>query len=92
MQRLETSDVPFAPVNDTAEVLADAQVQHLGLIATAEHPTEGKVTGIRSPVLFDGARGGIEPAPSFGEHTRSVLAGLGYSAEEIEGLAKAGVI
>jgi crotonobetainyl-CoA:carnitine CoA-transferase CaiB-like acyl-CoA transferase len=31
-------------------------------------------------------------APAPGEHTRDVLAGLGLSTEEIEGLAAAGVI
>jgi crotonobetainyl-CoA:carnitine CoA-transferase CaiB-like acyl-CoA transferase len=86
MVKLEENDVPFAPVNDTAEVCADPQVQHLGTLCETTHPTEGKVVGIRNPITFDGERGDIVPAPTHGEHTASVLGELGYSAEEIRAL------
>ena len=90
MALLETNDVPFAPVNDTAEVFADPQVKHLDPLCTVTHPTEGKVTGLRNPVLFDGARSDITAAPTLGEHNRSVLCEIGCSEEEILELEKNG--
>jgi crotonobetainyl-CoA:carnitine CoA-transferase CaiB-like acyl-CoA transferase len=86
MVLLEESDVPFAPVNDIADVCADPQVQHLGTLCETNHPTEGKVVAIRNPVMFDGERGDVAPAPTHGEHTVSVLAELGYSPAEIREL------
>lgn len=84
MQALESNDVPFAPVNDTADVCVDPQVQHLGTLCETTHPTEGKVVGIRNPLTFDGERGEIVAAPAFGEHTASVLGELGYSDDDIK--------
>jgi crotonobetainyl-CoA:carnitine CoA-transferase CaiB-like acyl-CoA transferase len=37
-------------------------------------------------------RGRLAPAPSLGEHTEAVLTVAGYSAEEVDGLRKRGVI
>jgi len=88
MALLEANDVPFAPVNDTAEVFEDPQVKYLDPLCTVTHPTEGKVTGLRSPILFDGARSDIIAAPTLGEHNRSVLADIGYTEEEILALEK----
>ncbi|OFZ96395.1 MAG: hypothetical protein A3H35_05080 [Betaproteobacteria bacterium RIFCSPLOWO2_02_FULL_62_17] len=88
MGLLETNDVPFAPVNDTAEVFEDPQVKHLDPLCTVTHPTEGQVVGLRNPVRFDGARPDISAAPTLGEHNRSVLADIGYSEEDILELEK----
>ncbi len=89
MQVLEENDVPFAPVNDIAEVCVDPQVKHLGTLCETTHPTEGKVVGIRNPVMFDGERGDVVAAPTHGEHTQSVLSELGYTEEEIRELEAA---
>jgi len=85
---LEDNDVPFAPINDTAEVCEDPQVKHLGTLCATTHPTEGKVVALRNPVLFDGQRSDIRAAPTLGEHTSSVLAGLGYCEQDILELRK----
>ena len=90
MALLETNDVPFAPVNDTAEVFEDPQVKYLDPLCTMTHPTEGKIKGLRNPVLFDGERSGMSPAPTLGEHNRSVLTEIGYTEEEILELEKSG--
>ena len=89
MTLLEENDVPFAPVNDIADVCVDPQVAHLGTLCESHHPTEGKFVGIRNPVMFDGQRGDVAAAPTHGEHTASVLAELGYSPEEIRLLESA---
>jgi crotonobetainyl-CoA:carnitine CoA-transferase CaiB-like acyl-CoA transferase len=92
MGLLEDNDVPFAPVNDTVEVLEDPQVKHLGTLCTATHPTQGEIKALRTPVLFDGARPDIVAAPTLGEHTDSVLSDLGYSEDQIADLKKSGAI
>jgi crotonobetainyl-CoA:carnitine CoA-transferase CaiB-like acyl-CoA transferase len=45
------------------------------------------------PARFVGADDGPKgPAPTLGQHTRDVLAGLGYSAAEIDGLIASSVV
>jgi formyl-CoA transferase len=61
-------DLPFAPVKTVPEVLDDPQVNHLGTFAMAQHPTKGKVVGIRNPIKINGARGRVIAPPALGEH------------------------
>jgi formyl-CoA transferase len=92
MVALEAADVPFAPVQTIAEVIEDPQVRHLGTFYPQHHPTEGDTLDIHRPVLIDGERQEVAPAPTLGEHTATVLAELGYDADEIERLRTASVI
>jgi crotonobetainyl-CoA:carnitine CoA-transferase CaiB-like acyl-CoA transferase len=55
-QRLESQDVPYAPMYDTSEALQDPQARHMQLEIQGIHPTLGKWTTVRSPVSFDGVR------------------------------------
>jgi formyl-CoA transferase len=93
MNVLEANDVPFAPVNDLADVLDDPQVRHLHTFYRQHHPTEGEITAIHRPVLIDGVREEHAlPAPTLGEHTDAVLAELGYDENKIAELRAASVI
>lgn len=87
LQRLRAMDVPAAPINTLAEVLADPQVQHLGLIKTVVHPTFGAMQLMGSGVRWSRAPdGAIGAPPLLGEHTESVLNELGYDAATIQRL------
>jgi crotonobetainyl-CoA:carnitine CoA-transferase CaiB-like acyl-CoA transferase len=68
--RLEAQDVPHAPILKVDEVLADPQVQHLGLQVASTHPTEGVVRSIRRAVVYDRDVAGIETLapPTLDEH------------------------
>jgi formyl-CoA transferase len=92
MTQLEAADVPFAPIQTIPEVIDDPQVRHLQTFYEENHPSEGRNLGIHRPVLIDGQRDAVRPAPTFGEHTEAVLAELGYAGEEIARLRKASVI
>lgn len=68
---LSKRDVPFAPVNDIAEVMQDPQLAALGTfrelpLANGNPP----VLAPQSPILFDGERlGAWSGPPPVGEHT-----------------------
>ena len=88
----EAAGIPAGPINTIDKVFADPQVQHLAIGAPVDSPLFGPTRMVASPLNFEGLPRGIRyPAPEPGTHTDEVLAWLGYSPEEIEQLAAAGV-
>jgi crotonobetainyl-CoA:carnitine CoA-transferase CaiB-like acyl-CoA transferase len=82
-QRLETQDVPHAPVHNVEEVIDDPQVKHLETFYQVHHPVEGEVWGVFPPVRFDGERpGAITPPPLHGEHNEEILGELGFDSAQ----------
>ena len=76
-QRLESQDVPYAPMYDTSDALQDPQARHLQLEIQGIHPVLGKWTTVRSPVSFDGVRPtDVVPPPMLGEHNAEIRASL----------------
>lgn len=74
---LEAEDVPHSPVYKTDEVLADAQVRHLGIQVEAQHPTLGTFRSVRNPVSYDGVpTSEIVPPPILDEHRQEILDAL----------------
>jgi crotonobetainyl-CoA:carnitine CoA-transferase CaiB-like acyl-CoA transferase len=72
-KRLETSDVPFAAVNNVPEVMQDPQVAHLGVFYEVDHHIQGRQTAIHRPVRINGARGPSDrAAPALGEHSEAI--------------------
>jgi len=93
LKRLEENDVPSAPLYNMAEVLADPQVKHLGLLEEVEHPKAGKLRFVRSAVNHEGLpEKKPSPPPLLGEHTGVVLAQLGYGQDTIRELENEGVV
>ncbi|MFC4945789.1 CaiB/BaiF CoA transferase family protein [Pseudonocardia sp. GCM10023141] len=77
--------VGFGLVNDDAGVAKDPQVVARGVIAPVTGAPGLRV--VRQPVLFDDRSGPItRPAPKLGEHTREILAELGYAPSKVEDL------
>jgi formyl-CoA transferase len=77
---LSQNDVPCAPINSVRDVMSDPQVEHLQTFGEANHPTEGRIVSIRSPILVDGKRRDNAPPPTHGEHTDEILSALGLAA------------
>ena len=86
-------DVWNAPVNDYEQVARDPQVVFNKMIMDVEHPDVGNVKLLSHPVRYDGKAPAVtRPPPRIGEHTREVLAELGYSPAEIEAFVNSAVV
>jgi crotonobetainyl-CoA:carnitine CoA-transferase CaiB-like acyl-CoA transferase len=87
LKRLEEADVPATPVNTVDQVMNDPQTAERGIVQRVTHPKLGEIPVVGTPLRFSRMAPGVRrPAPLRGEHTDAVLADLGYSAAEIQGL------
>ncbi|MGD9598351.1 MAG: CaiB/BaiF CoA transferase family protein [Steroidobacteraceae bacterium] len=92
VERLIAADVLTAPINDVEDVVKDPQIRHNGMIVRLEHPLLGHVDVTGVPIRFYGTPCRVtRHPPMHGEHTRELLASLGYGEAEIEALVAAGV-
>jgi crotonobetainyl-CoA:carnitine CoA-transferase CaiB-like acyl-CoA transferase len=90
-RRLDAADIIWSPVQRPADVAADPLAEAAGCFVDQLDGEGGTVRLPAGPVRFSGAEEGPKPsAPKLGEHTRSVLAAVGYSDAEIEALIASG--
>jgi crotonobetainyl-CoA:carnitine CoA-transferase CaiB-like acyl-CoA transferase len=93
LARLDDNQVPNAPINTIQEVFDNPQVKHLGIPRQITHPTMGTSNLVGSPINMSGTPPKFfRPAPLLGEHTREILARLGYGAAAISELQNSGVV
>lgn len=86
-------DACITPVLSTEETFANEQLGQRRMISFKDDPHRGETIRLGFPARFSNALDvDRSAAPFFGEHTTEVLAGIGYSEEEIEDLLDAGVI
>jgi crotonobetainyl-CoA:carnitine CoA-transferase CaiB-like acyl-CoA transferase len=89
---LEAAGVPCGPVYNYAQLFADPQVRHRGLIQHASDPELGEVPHIRTPIkLGEGVRVRTV-APKLGQHNAEIFGRLGVSEAEINQLCAKGVM
>jgi crotonobetainyl-CoA:carnitine CoA-transferase CaiB-like acyl-CoA transferase len=82
LAKLEVVGVPAGPINDLEQVFSDPQVIHraMKLELPNKAAKEGKIPGIRTPIVFDGWKAANEKAaPLLGEHTAEILKEIGES-------------
>jgi crotonobetainyl-CoA:carnitine CoA-transferase CaiB-like acyl-CoA transferase len=93
LERLGEYDVLCAPVYTYAELFADPQVAHNGMVVEQEHPTAGPIKVIGIPVKLSETPGEVGPAaPGLGEHTQEILRWLGYDPAAIDRLRQEKVL
>jgi formyl-CoA transferase len=93
IERLNAIGVPCGPILTIDKVFADPQVEHLGMAQPVESPRYGALKVVRSPVRLSRTSTSVrKAAPAAGGDADEVLREVGYSAEEIAGLRRDGVV
>jgi crotonobetainyl-CoA:carnitine CoA-transferase CaiB-like acyl-CoA transferase len=85
LEKLDAADVPCAPILRRGEIIHNEQVVARGIITEIDQPTVGRVRQPKPAARFElneAVIGG--PAPRIGEHSREVLAELGYDDRAID--------
>ena len=85
--------VPCAPINSLTEMLAHPHTAARGIVMDYDHPDLGALKAIAHPVVFNGESRAVKsPPPRHGQHTREILASLGYGDDRIDALQNASAI
>lgn len=93
LDRLTHEGLPCAPVLTRTAMIEHPQVLENGIVVETEHPAAGRLRAAPGAARFSASpETELRPAPGLGQHTHAVLAGLGYTADEIEALRAAGVL
>ena len=84
LSRLETEDVPCAPVLTRADAVVHPQASANQIIIETKHPVAGRVRQARPAAKFSKTPAFVyRGAPALGEHTEEVLIENGYTVEEV---------
>jgi len=87
LDALESVDILCARVNAIDEALIEPQVAHNQMVVEMHHPELGPIKTVGIPLKLEGTPGSIRRAPPrLGEHTREVLAEIGFTDEETAAL------
>ena len=90
-KRMKEADLTYAVCQTWQQLLKDPQAWGSDALAEVSFPNGNKRTMVRTPVIFTNTPlPPYERGPFLGEHTKTVLAGLGYSDEQIEAMIAAG--
>jgi crotonobetainyl-CoA:carnitine CoA-transferase CaiB-like acyl-CoA transferase len=89
---LEAAGVPCGPVYNYAQMLADPQVRHRGLVQYASDPDLGEVPHIRTPIKIGEGIPVRNVAPKLGQHNPEIFGRLGVGEIELGKLRARGVV
>lgn len=95
VEKLNKAGIPCGPINRIDQTFSDPQVAHLKISKPVDHPELGQMNLVRMPITMPDIPSALEirrPAPELGEHSKEVLAELGYDEEQIKRFKEKGVI
>jgi len=93
MAVFEAAEVTATPIYEIDQLLDDPHVQARGVVVEAPDAEAGTVLMHNIIPRLSETPGRLRtPAPDLGQHTRSVLESIGYSADRVAALAADGVI
>lgn len=93
LDALMQAQIPCAPINSLEDLFADPHLQAGELFATMDHPSEGRIQVVNSPIRFSASPAAISrPAPLLGQHSREILREAGMADAEIAALVDSGIV
>jgi len=93
VSQLRDADIVSAPINTMLEAACDPDVLANGYVAEVDYPKYGKRLRVHgTPWQFSETPANIGIAPELGEHNGEILASLGYSETDIQGLRERRII
>jgi len=91
MDVLPDAGIPCMRISSLDDVVADPHLAEVGFWHAVDHPTEGRLRLMNPPYTLSKTPAEIRrPPPRYAEHTRAILAELGYSDDAIERMIEAG--
>ena len=91
LERLDAADVANARLNDMHEFWGHPQLAARSRMVKVGTPA-GEIDTLKPPFNFSDMEPKMEAIPALGQHTRPLLAELGYAEAEIEKLVREGVV
>jgi formyl-CoA transferase len=92
MDILNEHDIPCGPILSMKEIAEEPSLRKTGTVVEVDHPTRGKYLTVGNPIKMSDSPTEVVRSPLLGEHTREVLAELGYSADQVAALRADGAI
>jgi itaconate CoA-transferase len=91
IERLDQAQIANAHVNDMAGVWAHPQLKARDAWREIDSPA-GSLPSLLPPGRSNAFSPRMDAVPGLGQHSAQILAGLGYSSEEVQRLRESGVI
>jgi itaconate CoA-transferase len=91
IDRLEQAEIANARLNTMQEFWDHEQLRARDRWREIASPA-GPLSAMKPPINLDGLEPRMDAVPALGQHTRAVLAELGYGDEDVGGLAAAGAV
>ncbi|HEY8250567.1 MAG TPA: CaiB/BaiF CoA-transferase family protein [Burkholderiales bacterium] len=91
VERLETADIANARLNDMGQFWRHPQLAARGRWAKVGSPV-GEIDALKPPFNLSGFEPRMDAVPALGEHSRSILAELGYAEADVANLVKTSAI